>query len=141
MSSKQPTQKQKGLASLLFFGTGLAIILASADIIPLDEDGLHAPRWVLGLSGVVFALAGIMIYIDDNPKWNNLLAAILIFAMASIGGWIALFGDGANFSGGVALLSDSSNISLARIVFGFGATICYLIGLYALKMHFKEWNK
>ncbi|HBX64646.1 MAG: hypothetical protein CL670_01805 [Balneola sp.] len=141
MSSKQPTPKQKALASLLFCGTGLAIILASAEIIPMDEAGLNAPRWVLGLCGFVFALTGVMIFMGDNKKWNNLFAAILIFAMASIGGWVALFGDGANFSGGVSSLSHSSNISLARIVFGSGAIICFLIGLYALKMHFREWNK
>lgn len=141
MAEQKLTYKQKVLASLLFFGTGMAIILASADVIPMDEAGLNAPRWVLGLCGFVFALAGVLIFIGDRSKWNHLLAAILVFAMGSIGAWVALFGDAANFSGGISLLSEGTNISLARIVFGFGALVCFLICIYGLNMHFKEEKK
>ena len=141
MSQKQPSPKQQFYAGLLFFGTGFLIMLAAVDVIPIDEAGLNAPRWVLGLCGFVFALAGIMIYLGNKSKWNHLLAAVLVFAMGSIGGWVAFFGEGDNFSGGTTLLSVDSNISLARIMFGFGALICFLISLYGVNMHFKERKK
>ena len=141
MSQNQPSPKQQFYGGLLFFGTGLLIILASIDIISIDEAGLNATRWVLGLCGFVFALAGIMIYLGNKSKWNHLLAAVLVFAMGSIGGWVAFFGAGDKFSGGTSLLSADSNSSLARIMFGFGALICFLISLYGVKMHFKERKK
>ncbi len=126
---------------LFFFGIGLFLVLAAADIIPIDEDGLHAPRWVLGLCGLVFSIAGVMVSLGQESKWNNLLAGILILSMGSVGGWVALFGASENFSGGIALLSDSSNISLARLMFGSGGIICIAIAIYAIKLHFKPKKK
>ncbi|MBO6522779.1 MAG: hypothetical protein JJ971_03055 [Balneolaceae bacterium] len=120
---------------LLFFGTGLFIILAAADIIPIDEDGLNAPRWVLALCGLVFSIAGIMIFLGEHSKWNNLFAAVLILAMGGIGAWIALFGASENLSGGIPLLSDSANTFLARWIFGAGALVCFAIALHAIRLH------
>lgn len=141
MSSRKLTPKERVWAGILFFGTGAAIILASVDIIPIDEADLHAPHWVLGLCGLVFSLAGVMIFLGDQSKWNNLLAGILIFSMGSIGGWIALFGSGSNFSGGIALLSNESNTSLARWVFGIGSVICFATAFHAVKLYFKGEKK
>lgn len=126
---------------LLFFGTGLFIILAAGDIIRIDEEGLNAPRWVLALCGLVFSIAGVMIFLGQKSKWNHILAAILILSMGSVGAWVALFGASENFSGGIALLSDSANTSLARWMFGTGSLICFIIALYAIRVHFRPKQK
>ncbi|MFV1885162.1 MAG: hypothetical protein ACMZ7B_11790 [Balneola sp.] len=123
---------------LLFFGIGLFIILAAADIIPIDEDGLNAPRWVLGMCGFVTSLAGLMVITGQKSRWNNLFAAILIISMGTIGAWVTLFGAPKNFSGGIPILSDKANISLARWAFGIGAVICFAIAGYALKLFYKN---
>ena len=134
MTSRQPTPKQRAWMAALFFCTGVAIIFAALDIIPIDEANLHTPRWVLALCGAVFSLAGLMIFLGEHSKWNNLLAGILILSMGSIGGWIAFFGANGNFSGGIALLSEESNTSLARWVFGFGAIVCFAIAFHAFQI-------
>lgn len=123
---------------LLFFGTGLFIILVAIDIIPIDENDLNAPRWVLGMCGFVTSLAGIMVITGQSSKWNNLLAAVLIISMGTIGVWVALFSASENFSGGIPMLSETANISLSRWVFGIGAVICFAIAGYALKLFYKS---
>jgi len=137
MSTKKPTPKQQKIFGSIFFLVGLPIIGISLGIIEVDESTVHAPLWVIGACGLVFSLAGVMILIGDNStSINNLLGAILLLCFALIGGWIALFGGDENFSGGISLLSDSHNVSLARILFGSGSLICFAVFLYAMKLQF-----
>ena len=65
----QPRGTQTGLPSfgmflfgLPFFGFGIWAALAGLKLVPLDESKLHAPHWVLTMVGVVFALAGVMVW-------------------------------------------------------------------------------
>ncbi len=141
MTNTKLNDKQKILFGWIFILTGLPFILISLEIISVDESTVHAPLWVIGLCGCIFSLAGIMIVLGEHSKWNNLLAAILILSMGSVGAWVALFGASENFSGGIALLSDSANTSLARWMFGAGALICFIIALYAIRVHFRPKQK
>ena len=47
-----------------FFLVGLFIVVIAIGLIPNLEDNIRAPRWVLGVAGGVFALAGLGIYIS-----------------------------------------------------------------------------
>lgn len=141
MGNQDLTPEQKKWAGLLFEVTGLTFILMGTGIIPYEEAQGDAPGWILAVCGGVFFLAGILIHIGDKSEYQNLLAGFLVGLMGTIGAWVALFGASGNFSGGIALLSDSSNISLARWVFGAGALICFATAAYAISLHFRSKEK
>jgi hypothetical protein len=59
------------LFGLPFFGVGLWATLAGTKLIPIDESKLHAPHWVLAMFGLVFALAGLLVW---GMGWRQLKA-------------------------------------------------------------------
>ena len=66
----------------------------------------------------------------DAPFWlraaQYLIGVAMFAGFAMIGTWVAFAGDAHYFSGGIPFLG-LYNISLARIAFGFGALICWLL--------------
>ncbi len=131
-------KKPPKVFSWIFMGTGIGIILISLEVILVDEAAVNAPLWIIGICGVIFFLAGLLIFLGEESKYNNLLAGLLVAGMGAIGSWVALFGTDSGFSGGVPFLSAEFNISLARLLFGFGGLICFLIAGYALKQQFTK---
>ncbi|WP_428235386.1 hypothetical protein [Gracilimonas sp.] len=129
--------------SWVFMGTGVGIVLISFEVILVDDSSVNAPLWVIGICGLIFFLTGVLIYLGEKSRYNNLLAAIMVAAMGTVGSWVALFGADSGFSGGIPLLSADFNLSLARLLFGFGGFLCFLIAGYALKQQFtrKENSK
>jgi uncharacterized protein YjeT (DUF2065 family) len=119
-----------GLVCILL---GLYPIVMAAKWLPLAQNAVHAPLWVISLSGVVFIIAGMMLSLRQHPKLNNLLAAILLASMAAIGGWIAFLAPPDGFSGGIPFLSKAQNIALARSCFGFGAFVSAVLCGYAIR--------
>ncbi|MEP1152347.1 MAG: hypothetical protein ABJH08_11520 [Balneola sp.] len=138
MSSKKLSEKQTKFFGWIFALIGLPFIGMAFGIFQADESTIHAPLWVIGLCGFVFSLAGIMILLGEKSPVNNLLGGLLVLSFALIGGWVALFGDSAQFSGGSSILSDSSNVMLARILFGSGALMCFAITIYAIRQYFTK---
>lgn len=126
---------------LLFLGTGFAFILVSFGIIQLDESTIHSPMWVIGLCGVVFSIAGLMVFLGEKSRFSNLLAAILTLSFGSIGAWVALFAESSGFSGGLPFISNGTNAILARMMFGAGSLICFAIAVYAIKLQLKQKDK
>lgn len=50
------------LFGLPFLGVGVWATLAGTQLIAINPDKLHAPHWVLAVFGLVFALAGLMLW-------------------------------------------------------------------------------
>ena len=74
----QPHGVQTGLPSigmflfgLPFFGVGVWATLAGTKLISIDDSKLHAPHWVLAMFGIVFALAGVLVW---SMGWRQLKA-------------------------------------------------------------------
>lgn len=141
MAQKELTENQKTLGGLVFSGMGIMIVLMALDIIPMDEADKNAPDWVIIACGLVFFLAGVMIKVGDRGRWSDLLAGFLVLCFGLVGGWVSLFGSGENMSGGLAFLPWEANVSLARIVFGFGSLICLSISVYAFTRFFRGREK
>ncbi|MBO6793652.1 MAG: hypothetical protein JJ895_07065 [Balneolaceae bacterium] len=130
-------QNPKAIA--IFMGTvGVFFVLMGAGIIPIELQENEAPAWIITICGLIFCIAAALTLRGQGDKFNQLLASILIALMGSIGAWVALFGDADQMSGGINLLSDAGNITLGRIVFGFGALVCYGIAIHAFRLHLKE---
>lgn len=85
---------------------------------------------------MMFVVAGVMIFLRNYSRALDLLAAIILASFTSIGGWIAFHASPEGFSGGIPFLPNDMNISLARVMFGLGALLCFGGFLYALKRFF-----
>ena len=123
------------ILAVLFGGGGLFVMVASTVFWSTFAAAAHAPQWVLFLCGLVFFIASVMIVVGQEAPVNNLLAALVLFAMSAIGLWAALFGDAEKISGGLPFLPHAVNVMIARWLFGFGAIITGLLGLYAVRLY------
>ena len=137
MSKKLSPTKTK-LFSWLFILTGLFFVLIGIGIIPIDDSELNAPEWVVGLCGFVFSLAGVMILVGEKSPINHLLAGLLVLSFGCIGGWIALYGEAAHFSGGTPFLSNTQNVWIARVLFGSGSLLCFAVAFYTIIQYLKK---
>lgn len=92
----------------------------------------NAPIAIIILSGLAFVIAGCMVFLGTKSRANDLLAAFLCLIFGIIGSWVAFLSPSEGFSGGVPFVSNESNVSIARVVFGIGALMCFAIAVWAL---------
>lgn len=121
---------------------GTVPVLAAIGIVPTDDGFWQAPRWVGGIAGGLFVIAGL--YVLSKPTVDRLeprlrkqilglFPLLIVTGMAVIGGWIA-FGPGVReFSAGAANpvlgFSWGSGELAGRIAFGLGASALAVITL------------
>lgn len=146
MSAQQPATPRE----MRWIGTGVAafglwLMLVGLGVLPAPggPGNLHGPLWLVLAAGLAFFLAGAAVFVQvlgraneagefpaDTPMWMRVaqyLIGVAIFAcFALIGSWIAFGGGPRTFSGGFMFFGDAANVSIGRIVFGFGAIICWL---------------
>lgn len=122
---------------------GLYGMLVGFEVLPVPggHDNLHGPLGLATLLGFMVLLAGAACILQgigranaraglaaDAPFWlraAQYLIGVALFAdFAVLATWIALLGEGSRFSGGVPFLG-ALNASLPRIMFGFGAVVCW----------------
>ncbi|MDX1585883.1 MAG: hypothetical protein R3222_04030 [Balneolaceae bacterium] len=119
---------------------GLAVIALALGLLPVEQSQFGAPRWIMGMAGGIFVMAGLMMVWGEGSSWNNLLAALLLTMMGLVGGWVGFFGTDEGFSGGFPFLPDAVNISIGRGLFGIGALTCFLMAAYAFRLQFEHQN-
>jgi len=134
MSDSGPNRFIVGLLCIALGAFPLSIALG---LLPVDEGDVHAPMWVVAISGIVFLIAGCMIILGNHTWANDLLAGVLCLLFGVVGVWVALFSSSEGFSGGIPLLSNAANVTLARWVFGGGALISFSIAVYAFRRAFQ----
>jgi hypothetical protein len=133
--SVDPARRPPKWMAPVFVVVGLCILAAALGVIPIDQRALEAPRWVLGCTGGLFALTGLLSASQGNPTslHARLLVASFFSMLAAVFGWVG-FGPGPRaFStttafGGFASHAHSGETS-GRIVFG---TVAVIIGLVAV---------
>jgi hypothetical protein len=76
--------------------------------------------WIVGLSGIVFIVAGCMILLRQHDRMVDVLAAFICFCFAVTGAWVSLFSPPDGFSGGILFVSEELNIIFASVAFGIG---------------------
>lgn len=84
----------------------------------------------------MFVIAGAMIFLRNYSRVLDLLAAIVLASFTLVTGWISFYASSEGFSGGIPFLPNDMNVSLARVMFGLGALLCFGGFLYALKRFF-----
>ncbi len=134
MPAKQHTSKnnERILATVMFVA-GAVILAVAAGLITLDPQSVHAPRWVIGLIGLVFLSGGIAVVAPaGNGIVRRLAAATIVIGMGAASAWVALFGSGDHMSGGLWFLPHYINVGIGRVMFGLGALMCFAIAAWAL---------
>jgi hypothetical protein len=126
--------KDIGLA-LVAIACGGYALLAASGVLRLQTAN-NTPVWVIGLAGVMFVIAGVMIFLRNYSRALDLLAAIVLASFTLITGWITFHASSEGFSGGIPFLPNDMNVSFARVMFGLGALLCFGGFLYALKRFF-----
>lgn len=126
--------KDIALALVAIACGGYALLAASGVI--SAQTANDTPDWVLGLVGIVFVIAGIMIFLRNYSRALDLFAAVILASFTLIAGWITFYASSKGFSGGIPFLPSDMNVSLARFMFGLGTLLCFGGFLYALLRFF-----
>lgn len=127
------TRSQEKLFIGIFFAVmGLAILSAAFGFGPMSDSAMHAPRWVIGASGLIF-LSSAFILVEKAHTLSSLLAGIVTVGMTLVCGWIAIFGEDEYFSGGLSLFSDRVEVLIARVLFGLVAGLGAAITINAIR--------
>ncbi len=143
----------------IFFLVGSIIVLLAADIIHADPSSFNAPRWVVGATGGVFMIAGIMAALQGGfgPagmqtqlfKWLQFFFGMaLMILFSSVFLWVGFgpgereFSSSTSIGVGSVSVSKSGNVSTGRIVFGGGGVLMVIMtiamGVSQLKAIFKD---
>jgi hypothetical protein len=103
-------------------------VAVATGIIPSDPAKFHAPKWLVGMIGCMFSLAGVKLITYHRPAISRWTTPIIVAGFAVVGLWVGLFGEAAAFSGGIGFLSPEANVMLARCTFaGFGALLLIVV--------------
>lgn len=121
--------------ALIAIACGGYALLAASGVLPVTMAN-DTPVWVLGLAGIMFVIAGLMIFLRNYSRALDLLAALILASFTLIAAWITFHASSEGFSGGIPFLPYEFNVSLGRVMFGLGALLCFGGFLYALKRFF-----
>lgn len=87
---------------------GIFVLLVAVGIVPADEAGMRAPRWVVALAGLVFLVGGAVVLgygirnaldpgaaerPDPFPVGAWFAASAIVTIFAVLGAWVALGSD------------------------------------------------
>ena len=138
----QPTKTQRLAIAALSIALGAFLLLVASALVPGIERQAHdAPNTIIALAGLVFVIAGCMARLGQQSRVNDLLAAILLPVFGVIAAWVAWFSPSEGFSGGVPLVSDETNVSIARAFFGMGALLCFAMTIWALRRFIRSLSR
>ena len=140
--SAQPTHTQRLAIALLCVGIGVFLLLLASELIPgLQRQASDAPNSIIALAGLVFFIAGCMVFLGAESRANDLLAGLLCLSFGLIGAWVAFLSPSEGFSGGLPFVSRESNVSIARVVFGAGSLVCLAIAAWAFRRFIRAGSR
>jgi hypothetical protein len=120
--------------ALVAIACGGYALLVAAEVVPVDMAD-NTPRWIAGLVGGTFVVAGLMVFLRNYSRALDLMAALLLAAFTLLAAWVAVYGA-EEVSGGVPFLPRDMNVSIGRVMFGMGAVMCFGGFLYAVQRFF-----
>lgn len=103
---------------------GVLLMLVAVDVIPTDEADFHAPRWVVFLCGLIFALPALAGFLPQYSSAARYLIAVMLLCFGAVGVACGALGEEEEFSGGLPFVSKATNVWIARIVFISGGILC-----------------
>jgi hypothetical protein len=123
---------EKFVTGVFFSIMGVIILLAAFGLGPMSDSAMHAPRWIVGIAGMLFLGCGVML-IETFHRLASLMAGLATVGMTVICGWIALFGEDQYFSGGPSMFAEHTEVLIARVIFGLVTALGAAITINALR--------
>ncbi len=114
---------------ILLTGSGLVLLALGLGIVSSDSSSLNQSRALVTGTGVLLTTCGVLIaqWVPMGSRLSYALGGMAITSMAFLFGCVAIYGQAADFSGGVAVggvaVGSGGSAALARVVFGAGAVI------------------
>ncbi len=147
-ANQKASPRQTKWLGALCAGMGAYFMLAGFGIVPAGKSNPNDSLWIGVVAGLIFFLGGLAVMMQDiaganeqgelpaaAPRWMRvaqaLIGVVLFASFALIGTYVALRGDERGFSGGIPFIGHAANVSIARVVFGIGALICWLAAAFA----------
>jgi len=128
---------EKLMVGAFFCVMGGMVVLAAFGFGPMSKSAMHAPRWIVGIAGLIFSGCGLML-ISASHKIATWIGGMVTIGMTIICGWIALFGEDEHFSGGFSVFSESIEVLIARVLFGAVAILGTAMTINALRNIFDK---
>ncbi len=125
------SSREKAVVAAFFILRGVMILFAAFGVGPMSGSKVHAPMWIIGLAGVLFTSAGVVV-IAPSQAIVRIAAGILVVGLSAIFAWVALFGEAQYFSGGLSIFSNATEVMIARVLFGLVAILGIAIAVNAL---------
>ncbi len=130
-------RRQIVLGGVVCIALGASVCMIALNILPYEESKIHAPDWVILVSGAVFIFGGLAMLFRANQLVVSVLGNLIVLSFACVAAWVAFLGPSEHFSGGIPLLSYELNVKVARIMFGSGSVMCALILIPGVKQLLK----
>ncbi len=130
--------KARILTSALLLVSGLVIELTVLDIIPIDDNLVHATDWVIALLGILFLSGGLVVVVSPESSIATWSAGTLVIGMTMVSAWVAVYGSSEHLSGDLPFISRGTNVIIARIIFGCVSLLGLAIIIAAAK---KTWSR
>ncbi len=127
MTSRKTARDAHPAWGWLCIALGLFPLGIAFDLVPVDPNSVHAPPWVLALCGLVFISGGGLILLHRHRLLQHVFAGTITGSFGLVGLWVALFAPADGFSGGFFFVSDETNVTIARWIFGIGAVLALAI--------------
>ena len=131
-------QRGRILISVFLVLMGLLIVSLAIGLVPIEESKIHAPRWLIGLIGILCIAIATVTGIGKPTAVSSMGAGVFVMGFTLVTGWIALFGPSEHFSGELPLLSARANTILARVMFGAVSAMGLAISIVALRKSFRK---
>ena len=136
LTPESPSRPFRFCLGIVLAGAGLALVAAVVGILP-GHGSPVASRGLLASVGVALIAAGVQVgqWAGASGRLYDAVGAILVTAMATMTGWVALYGDERGFSttvsGAGLSVTFHGAATLARVAFGTGAALMGLMALWA----------
>jgi len=128
---------------VLLIGAGGALLTFSLGIISANSS-INNSRILATAVAVLLVSSGMQVgqWVRTDSRLSYVLGSVAITSMAVMFGWVALWGDAANFhrgmSTGAGAVLSSSSVPLARILFALVSLLTGLASLWAWKQTFRS---
>jgi hypothetical protein len=129
------------LGAFLIVGGGV-LLAFGVGAIPTDSS-VNCARVLAMTVGVLLAASGVQVgqWVQMGSRPSRVFGSIVVTAMAVMFGWVAIYGDAANFHGGMSIggtaIATGGSASLARIMFGAVSLLTWLASFWAWKQVFR----
>ncbi|MEM7469396.1 MAG: hypothetical protein AAF387_21300 [Pseudomonadota bacterium] len=126
--SPQLQQRLVGIAAIL---AGIMVLLMAQGIIPVGEDQIRTPIFVVYLGGIIFIATGLMA-IATVRFFVHLCGLAIYLSFATVLWWITLSAPDWLFDGRSLFLSRDTSVFFSRLLSGTLATLATGVLIYAI---------